>query len=237
MPKNNQYSLEQKLTAAKAYLNGDSAINIASNLGMKTGGSLTITDWAHKYQANGMAALKSRKHNQHYSKAFKTNLVRIYLQGQGSYRELAIKYQLRSATQLRDWVKRYNKHIELKDYDPKLEVYMAKRRKTTQQERIKIVQDCLAHQKNYKQAATKYSCSYAQVYLWTRKYLKDGETGLTDKRGRHKKASELSELEQARREIKRLKVQLQEKDDEAELLKKAADLERKCLQDDLKHRE
>ena len=46
---------------------------------------------------------------------------------------------------------------ELKDYDPKREVYMAEaRRKTTIEERKKIVTYCIEHNRDYKGTAALY---------------------------------------------------------------------------------
>lgn len=46
------------------------------------------------------------------------------------------------------------------------------RRKTSQKERQEIVNWCLEYDKNYKLAVEKYSCSYAQVYNWVNKFIK-----------------------------------------------------------------
>lgn len=60
----------------------------------------------------------------------------------------------------------FKEHV-LKDYDPKPEVYMKDfSRKTTQEERIKIVNYCLEHNKNYKKTAELFDISYTQVYQW-----------------------------------------------------------------------
>lgn len=53
-----------------------------------------------------------------------------------------------------------------------------------------------------------------------KKYNKDGESGLLDKRGHHKTDDEVDELEKLRCENSRLKHQLEEKDMVVELLKK-----------------
>lgn len=46
----------------------------------------------------------------------------------------------------------YNTNIELKDYNPKQEFYMAKaRRKTTIDEHKEIVNYCIEHNRNYKE--------------------------------------------------------------------------------------
>ena len=61
----------------------------------------------------------------------------------------------------------YNADIELKDHDPKREVYMASaRRKTTIDERTAIAEYRIAHEKDYKGTAALYSVSYSQVYDW-----------------------------------------------------------------------
>lgn len=121
----------------------------------------------------------------------------------------------------------YNANRELKDYDPKQEVYMAEaRRKTTLEERKEIVEYCISHNRDYKNTAVKFDVSYSQIYSWVKKYDTNGETGSTDKRGRHKADDEVEELERLRRENLRLKRQLEEKDMVVELLKKVKGFER-----------
>ena len=234
MSRKSKYSYEQKLWAVKQYLNGSmSAVEIARRLNMSNkSGSRQIIRWARQYQNNQDVFLHNIKHNPHYSKQFKEKIVQEYVSGKESFESLANKYSIRSNETVRRWVSKYNSHIENRDYDPHSEVRMTKaRRKTTQQERIQIVQYCLDHDKNYTQTAVKFNCSYQQVYSWTQKYLANGETGLTDKRGRHKEPKELSELELANRRIKELERQLKEEQTKNEFLKKLDQLERMCLPD------
>ena len=81
----------------------------------------------------------------------------------------------------------YIANIELKDYNPKRGIYMAKaRRKTTIDERKEIVNHCIEHNRNYKETAALYNVSYSQVYSWMKKCDNDGEEGLIDKRGHHR---------------------------------------------------
>ena len=66
----------------------------------------------------------------------------------------------------------------------------------------------LAHDKDYQKAIDKYKISYSQVYSWVRKFEKDGEAALQDKRGKTVKDREfetLSETERLKLEILRLK--------------------------------
>ena len=51
---------------------------------------------------------------------------------------------------------------------------MKKARKTTLEERICIVKDCLDHDRNYGAMALKYDCSYQQVRNWVERYEKMG---------------------------------------------------------------
>ena len=108
---------------------------------------------------------------------------------------------------------------------------MAKRRKTTREERKEIVQYCLEHNKDYKGTALKYDCSYSQVYQWVRNYEADGADSLTDNRGKRKQEDELSETEKLQRRIKQLERELLMKERENELLKKVDEFERRWLKD------
>ena len=206
-----KYTYEEKLQACMDYLSRKrSAKEIADRLQMRKDGPDKVRQWVKQYQTNGPEILQETKTNTTYTKEFKLQVVEEYLSGSGSLRELQVKYKIRSSEQIRRWISKYNSHEELKDYDPHPEVYMAKRKKTTQEERKEIVEYCIAHDKDYKGTAAFYDVSYSQVYNWVRKYLSEGEEGLVDKRGHHKSDDELSELELLRRENIRLKKKLEE---------------------------
>lgn len=188
--------------------------------------SRTIQDWAIIYNKHGIAGFARKTRNSSYSKEFKVKVVEEYIRGEGSSIDLGIKYNISSGL-LRSWVRMYNANRELKDYNPKQEVYMAQaRRKTTLEERKEIVDYCIKHNRDYKNTASEYDVSYSQVYSWVRKYDTDGEAGLADKRGQRKTDDEVDELERLRRENLRLKRQLEEKDMVVELLKKVKEYER-----------
>lgn len=90
--------------------------------------------------------------------------VEDYLSGKGPLNDVSANYK-----------------IELKDYDPKGEVYMADaKRKTIIKERKEIVEYCINHEKNYKNTATRYDVSYSQVYSRAKKYDVNGEAALID---------------------------------------------------------
>ena len=227
-----KYTYEEKLQACMDYLSRKrSAKEIAENLRMFKNGQKEVRYWVRQYQANGPEILQETKTNKSYTKEFKMQVVEEYLSGCGSMDYLRIKHRIRSSRQIRQWISKYNSHEELRDYDLHPEVYMTKRKKTTQEERKEIVQYCLEHNKDYKGTASKYDCSYAQVYQWVRNYEADGIDGLADNRGKRKKEEELTELERAQRRIKQLEHQLLLKERENELLKKVDEFERRWLQE------
>lgn len=186
----------------------------------------TIQQWVAKYRLYGIAAFAPKSGNAAYTSEFKTMCVEAVLSGEGSVDDIVAKYNISAREVLRNWIKRYNANRELPDYIPRREIYMANaRRKTTITERKEIVEYCLAHNKDYKETASIYDVSYNQVYSWVKKYLANGENGLTDKRGHHKTDDEVDEMERLRRENLRLKRQLEEKDMLVELLKKVKEFE------------
>ena len=224
MSRRERFTPYEKEQACLDYINGNrSRSEICNFLHIST---RTIQDWATIYKKHGILGLSKKTKNRSYSKEFKMELVKKYISGEASSVDLAHQYDISSGL-LRNWIRRYNANIELKDYNPKQEVYMAKaRRKTTIDERKEIVNYCIEHNRNYKETAALYNVSYSQVYSWVKKYDSDGDEGLIDKRGHHKLDDEVDELERLRRENVRLKRQLEEKDMAVELLKKVKEFGR-----------
>ena len=214
-----KFSLEEKAQLIKKYLSGEGSYDSLSEINGIS--RETLRRWVPMYQAHGNAGLYHGSGNKHYSKEFKEKCVRAVLLGEGSMYDIAAKYSLSGESILRKWIKGYNNRMELIDYEPKREVYMAEaRRKTILEERKEIVSYCITHNNDYKGTASRYDVSYSQVYSWVKKYRKKGEAGLTDKRGHHKSDNEVDEMERLRRENQRLKRQLEERDMLCELLKK-----------------
>ncbi len=225
MRRKSKCTVEEKISAVEDYLNGIRSVSeIMVDLSIKS--TRTIRNWILAYQNRGIEALCPVTANHSYSKEFKIEMVRRYINGEGSITDLCAKYGISAHVTLQDWISKYNANRELKDYDPKREVYMAEaRRKTTIEERKEIVKYCIEHDRDYKGTAAAYDVSYTQVYSWVRKYDANGEDALVDKRGHHKTDDEVDELERLRRENKRLKRQLEEKDMLVTLLKKVKELE------------
>lgn len=96
---------------------------------------------------------------------------------------------------------------------------MTKGRKTTFEERVEIVQYCIAHNRNYAETAEKYQISYQQAHSYTVKYESGGVEVLRDHRGKRKNVDEMSELKKLRAEIKILKAEKEHVEMEVSFLK------------------
>lgn len=223
-----KYTIEQKIRACEDYLSGALSVSeICVRLGMSPKNGMTIYKWLDKYKIWGADAFIPSSKNKSYTREFKLRAVEEYISGQASVRKIVAQYNISSMSMLERWISLYNANRELKDYDPKREVYMAEaRRKTTVEERKEIVEYCINHERNFKDTASLYDVSYSQVYSWVKKYVANGNNALIDKRGRHKTDDEVDELERLRRENLRLKRQLEEKGMLTELLKKVKEFER-----------
>lgn len=222
----NKYSTEWKLARVQEYISGQSSYKaIAKSNGI---GRTSIREWVRRYNEHGELGLATFQGNRSYSKEFKIACIESVLSGEHTVDDIVAKYNISSRNVLRGWISKYNANIELKDYHPEREVYMAgMQRKTTIDERKEIVLYCLSHNRDYKSTARIYDVSYSQVYNWVKKYDVNGEDALIDRRGRNKSDEELDELERLRRENQRLKKKLEEKEMAVELLKKVKELERK----------
>ena len=228
MGRNIKYNKEFKLEVISRFKKGESPSEIARIFNIR---KCMIYFWNNKYETNGEDAFNHKSSNKRYSKSLKIAAIEEYNNGEGSAEQIANKYGISASEVLRRWVVKYNSDIEIKDYDPKPEVYMAKSRKTTVKERIEIVKYCLARDKNYKEAAIQHGVNYAQVYAWTKKYIEYGEEGLNDKRGRKKAEIELTEVEKLKLENRKLLARNKYLEMESEVLKKLEEIESEMVRE------
>lgn len=227
MGRKSKYSIEQKKEAVTDYKIGKrSVIQICHDLGLHPCGK-DVRKWVQLYDDYGEAGLQPKTSNKAYSKELKECAVNDYLDGKGSYKDIARKYEISNVSVLVKWISKYNGYEKLKDYNPKGEVYMTKGRKTTIEERQEIVKYCKEQDNEYKLAAEHFDVSYAQVYQWVQKYNEQGESSLEDKRGKHKSDDQLSEIEKLQRENRLLKHRLDLQEKENVLLKKVKEIERR----------
>lgn len=226
MARHSNISKATKLKAVLEYKEGyKGPLEISDELNVHKN---TIREWWMMYDAQGEKAFDRKPQNRAYSKETKKiSAAKDYISGQFSPQELMAKYEISSRSILKAWVRKYNGHEELKDYDPKGEVYMAKHRQTTYEERLEIVHYCLRHDRKYAQAAEAYDVSYTQVYQWVKKYDAHGEEGLLDRRGKTKRDQDLSETEKLKRENDRLRQQNERLKIESDVLKKLKEIEKR----------
>lgn len=225
MERKAKFSFETKIGAVQRCLTGKSNPHYeASVLGISF---TSVTEWISLYESLGDAGLITTSKNTVYSTAFKQSAVQDYLNGEGSYLVICKKYGIRSTRQLRNWVMKYNGHEKLKASGTGGKPIMTKGRKTTYEERIEIVEYCIAHQNNYSETAEKFQVSYQQVYTWIKKYEVSGINGLLDNRGRTKPLEEMNEIERLRAENRLLKAQNKRQEMEMNFLKKLDEIERR----------
>lgn len=221
-----KFSYEDKLMIVEKYITGEIGFREACRVyGMNQS---ALKDWRRLYETFGPSGLMDGSICTRYVIEDKKNAVLDYLEGKLTVSEILIKYKIRSTTQLRRWIKKYNCHEGFKSHGrPKGVPKMTNGRKTTFEERVAVVSDCIANNHNYGETAEKYKVSYQQVYTWVKKYEKDGIEGLKDLRGRTKPEEEMSELEKVRYENRLLKAKNLSQQMEIDFLKKLEEIERR----------
>lgn len=218
-----------KVELVERYLEGEISVKEAGQLaGLAGNGADTFHKWVNIYRNEGPEGLLVQSYNRHYSEETKLQAVYDYLDGKGSQMVIAARYGLRSKRQLQMWLKEYNTYGEIKSRTSGGGSYMRKARQTTPEERLEIVQDCLANNKNYGVAALKYNCSYQQVRNWVLRYEKMGSAGLEDRRGRRTGTQPArTPEEELRDKIAELERKNRDLQMENDLLKKVRELEMK----------
>ena len=166
----NQVETGLKLSAVREYLEGNGSLNkIAEKYGVCRS---TLQKWLLNYELFGEAGLQHRIQNQHYPEALKLQAVEAYLSKQLSIEAVCKQYQLRSRSQLEDWIVLYNGQKGLRS--PKGSEKGTRMTRTSyekQYERRKAaIEYCIEHGKDYKVTAARFGCTYQQIYGWVRTY-------------------------------------------------------------------
>jgi len=204
MGRNPKVSKKVKVKACQDYQSGKGSFgSIAKSIGVHPE---SLRQWYLKYEIHGELAFNHSCRNNTYKSELMLRVFDEYTSGKYSFADLSAKHNI-SYGVIRKWCQKGYNGIELKDYDPKGEVYTMKSRKTTFEERLEIVKWVIAHDMNYKEAADKNTIKYALIYQWVQKYLNDGEEGL-----KHKKRGPKSKVkidERALSEVERLKLELE----------------------------
>lgn len=199
------------------YLNGTHGFReLCRVYGMSQG---ALKKWIRLYNTFCFEGLRTGSKASYYSSELKESAVQDYLSGNMTGPEVTKKYKIRSETQLRRWIKKYNDHDKLKTSGTGGTGIMTKGRKTSFEERVEIVQYCISHDHSYAETSEKYHVSYQQARSYTIKYETGGVKALRDKRGKRKMPNEMSELERLRAENKILRAEKERAEMEASFLK------------------
>lgn len=217
------YSIEEKLEILETLKEEHSSYKVASLYKVHHS---TIMDWKYKWDTYGLEGLKESVLRKNYSIEQKLSAIKDYVSGHYSIREITRMYGISDASVLRNWIRKYNSHSELKDTSERTST-MTNGRKTTWEERIQIVLDCLEHGKDYQRAADIHQVSYQQVYKWVKKFEVGGEKALVDRRGNTKEEVNLTPEEKIILQMRKLERENERLRAENLFLKKLEEIERR----------
>ncbi|SDX77189.1 helix-turn-helix domain-containing protein [Tepidimicrobium xylanilyticum] len=130
-------------------------------------------------------------------------MVEEYTSGKYSLADLSTKHNIGTRVILLGLIN----GIEIKDYDPKGDIYTMKSGKTTFEERLEIAKWVIDNNMSYKDAAEKHGITYALVYKWTRAYLDKGPEALRYQKRGPKPKSEIDKSKLT--EVEKLKLELE----------------------------
>lgn len=215
-------SASQKLKLIQLYRESTESESGFSKLHNLSDGSLQ--DWMRLYDGFGLKGLSESKSHQTYSSELKQKAIHAYLSGEGTLREVAKRFKLRSKSQLSIWISKYNGNEELRSTGATTRRIPMASRKTTFAERIEIATYAIEHNRNYNEASQKFQVSYQQVRSWVLKVDAGGFESLRDGRGRKKSDDELSENEKLRLENKQLRAELNAQRVQNDLAKKLQEI-------------
>ena len=151
--------------------------------------------------------------------------VHAYQAGEGTLRALTVRFGLRNSKQLVDWISKYNE--DKLTASPARKQIPIMTRKTSFEERIKIIEYVVKDKHSYTEAAEYFQVSYQQARSWVLKAKDGGYEALVDNRGHRKPESELTDLDKANLRIRQLESQLKDQELYKAFAKKLQELQRK----------
>lgn len=137
MGRKGRFTAEEKLKYVLRCIEGKDSMNHTATLIVVD--LTTLRQWIHNYQSVGTDGLHTTSKNSSYSTTLKEMAVKDYLDGIGSLSDICKKYGIRSTTQLRYWILKYNSLEKLKTSGTGGSPIMTNGRKTTYDERVEIV--------------------------------------------------------------------------------------------------
>ena len=104
----NKVSYEKKVEIVRDYLDG--RVGYKESIQRANNSAASFRHWVHLYKGNGAAGLLPNSRNKVYPEDTKWKAVQEYLSGHGSLESVCEKYEIRSTSQLRSWIKVYHAH-------------------------------------------------------------------------------------------------------------------------------
>ena len=224
MVKKRKWEYEEKVKLTKEYIAGK--LRISDFERIYKSNHYVLRNWVRLYKMRGAEGLKPSLQKRRYSTETKLSAVTDHFNGKGSLHEICMKYDITEVVTLRAWIKWYNEHGYFKQPNTGGSTNMTKGRKTTLNERIEIVSHCISNNKDYGKTIERFNVSYGQIYVWVKKYERNGIDGLADRRGKRKDETAMNEVERLRARLKLKEAENQRLRMENELLKKLEALER-----------
>lgn len=162
------------------------------------------------FERDGVDGLKEKRKNNIYPKELKLRVIHDFLDGKDTIDGLTRKYNLRSNSQVHDWIFKYNNGKTLTEHNSSGKRNSTMTRKTTFEERIEIVEYIVKHNHSYAEAAKHFSVSYQQARSWVLKSKNGGYEALLDGRGHRNAKKDLTELDKANLRIRQLESELKD---------------------------
>ncbi|MDO4281098.1 MAG: helix-turn-helix domain-containing protein [Peptococcaceae bacterium] len=130
MGRKGKLTWQERLATVMAYLNGEGSYkSIATEYGIE---QTTLRRYVAHYRAYGAEGIRPLVTNMHYSLELKCQTVEAYLHGEGSLREICVKFNISDDSVLRSWIKQYNGHNDFRSRNShRSEINMTKARTTT----------------------------------------------------------------------------------------------------------
>lgn len=223
MPRS-RYTAEEKLALLEEFR--QSGLGATTFERQHSLGHCLLARWQKRYERDGLEGLSEARKNKHYTSSLKLAAVLAYQAGEGTLTELTMRFGLRSSAQLRRWISKYNEDKTL-TASPFRKQVPPMSRKTTFEERIKVVEYVTKGKHSYSEAAEHFQVSYQQARSWVLKAKDGGYEALVDNRGHHKAEADLTETEKLRLEVRRLKAELADKELVEAFVKKFKELQRR----------
>ena len=225
------YSRIDKLRLLSDYQDSELALKVFFDYARVYDGSLRR--WIKGFLREGVIGVSRSATNRRYSTEIKVAAVVDYQDNGMSRQEVLHKYNIRSNSQLTNWVIRYNSGKLLAPKGAGKRVRKMGR-KVSYDEKIKIVQWALDHGSNYKATAKEFGVSYNRVYDWVRKYQATGDWEiLKDHRGKkpRPKGDNLTREEQLEEENRQLKAKIRRLEVEQVFAKKLREIRNRGVDD------